>query len=144
MSDTTQSALALPSQNSQSLDVASKVISSSTMRLTSTPDKLAFAKALLSAKSASENILNTEILVKDIVIQSTDMVNERTGVVEEVPRTIFVDAKGHAYYGFGVPLYRDTRTILGVFDGVLPPEGVTVTISKQGTGNSKYLTLDVK
>lgn len=144
MSDTNSSALALPSQNTGSVDSVAKVITSSTMRLTSTPDKLAFAKALLSAKSASENILNKTIKVHDIVIQSADMANERTGVIEAVPRTIFVDDKGEAYYGFGVPLYRDARTILGVFDGFLPPEGVEVTISKQGTGNSKYLTLDLK
>lgn len=136
-------ALALPQQNTQTLDAVTRVIESSTLSVNTTAEKLAFAKALLSAKSARDNILNKEFMVSDIVVQATEMLNERSGVIETVPRTILVNDKGDAYYAFGVPVYRDARTILAVFDGRLP-EPIAVTVGQGGTGNSKYLTLDIK
>jgi hypothetical protein len=142
MSDT--SALAIPATSTENTGGRVSVVhESSTLAPVTHAEKIAFAKAVMSAESAKDNVLGQVIEVKEIIIQSTDMVNEQTGELEAVPRTVLVTPKGDAYYAFGGPVYRDARTILAIFGGTLP-EPIKVKVTQGGTGNRKYLTLDVQ
>lgn len=142
MSDT--SALAIPTTSTENTGGRVSVVKeSSTLAPVTHAEKIAFAKAVMSAQSAKDNVLNQVVEVKEIIIQSTDMVNEQTGELEAVPRTVLVTPKGEAYYAFGGPVYRDARTILAIFGGKLT-EPVKVKVAQGGTGNRKYLTLDIQ
>lgn len=115
----------------------------STLQPKTHAEKVGFAKAVMSAKSAKDEKLNKVITVKEIIIQSTDMLNESTGELEPTPRTVLIEPDGSAYYAFGGPVYRDARTILAIFGGFLP-EPIDVKLTQGGTGTRKYLTLDVQ
>ena len=103
--------------------------------------KAALMEALSNSVPVSEN-LNKRIDLVNLVVESIDLANESTGVIETQPRVIFIDATGTAYHAISGPVFRDTQRLLAIMGHPSTwPAPLPVKISKNGQGTRQYFTL---
>lgn len=62
-----------------------------------------------------EDHLNEDINLKDVVMQTVDVVNESTGEVDSAVRTTLIDDKGKAYSATSSELVKSLRTMMGIW-----------------------------
>lgn len=103
--------------------------------------KLEVFNAVTNSLPIADNLGKTINLV-NIVVQSVEMTDENSGEVQDVPRTILVDADGTAYHAISGGLFRSVETMLGV---VGHPSGwpapLPVAVTREGSGTNKYFTM---
>lgn len=68
-------------------------------------------KALSNSQPIADN-LGVEIALKDFVVQSVQIEDEKTGEVNEAPRVTLVDADGNAFHGTSVGLLSAVRNLI--------------------------------
>jgi hypothetical protein len=106
-------------------------------------DRKVIAAAVLGATSISE-VLGKTINLKNVIVQKSEMTDNRTGELTTVPRTLLIADDGSAYYGFGVPLYRDVESVISVMGAPGTwPTALPVVVSQEGKAPSKYFTLNL-
>ena len=102
-----------------SRDYASEITSGSMGVWSSFPaETLEDKKRLYSATSDSKkisDILDQYINLKDIIVETVDMANEETGIVEPQPRVILLTDKGEAYAAISSVIMSDVKKILAYF-----------------------------
>ena len=152
MSETTVSTEIAPIENSAPVAglgselanlTSGRVAGYSSIQGTDFTSRVAVVSAMNGAVPVADNLGKT-INLKDVVIQSVTLVNERTGELQEVPRITFIDDDGTAYSATSDVLYKDLKNffaILGTPNNWPAPLPVKVTKEKAKVGS--FFTLSI-
>lgn len=100
---------------------------------------------IFNAVNDAENIsdLNGKPFeITDMVIESAEFVNEKTGEVDQAVRTIFITPDGKAYQAFSGPVFNAAKRILTLL-GVPSdwPAPLKVRVIEEGKGINRYYKL---
>lgn len=80
--------------------------------------------------------------IADLVIESTEFVNEKTGEIEPAVRTIFITPSGDAYQAFSGPIFNAAKRILTLLgDPAQWPAPLKVRVTEEGSGKNRFYKL---
>lgn len=80
--------------------------------------------------------------IADMVIESTEFVNEKTGEIEPSVRTIFITPSGDAYQAFSGPIFNAAKRILTLLGEPSQwPDPLKVTVTEEGSGKNRFYKL---
>lgn len=119
------------------------IVGYSSNKATDFGSRVAIVNALTNATPVADN-LDKVIQLRDVVIQSVNLVNERTGELQEVPRITLIDADGKSFHATSDVIYKDLKNffaILGEPNAWPAPLPVKVTKEKAKQGN--FFTLSI-
>jgi hypothetical protein len=89
--------------------------------------------------------INKTIEVKEILIENVELVNEKTGQLEIVPRTVLIDPKGKSYVAVSFGIFNSIKRVVQMFGepntwGGTP---VKVEVKQIKKGENSILTLTI-
>lgn len=97
--------------------------------------------AVNDAKPVSD-LNGKPFVIADLVIESTEFVNEKTGEIEPSVRTIFITPDGDAYQAFSGPVFNAAKRLLGLLgEPESWPEPVKVRVTEEGKGTNRFYKL---
>lgn len=105
----------------------------------------AATKAVTNSQPIADH-LGKKIAMKNVIIQSVEMVDEKDGTLNDVPRIIIVDADGNSFHAISGPLLRDLENIFGMLKGGPEawPEPVEIVVTeKKGNNSYKFFSMDI-
>lgn len=111
-------------------------------------DDFATRKAQIQATTNSQPLsdhLGKKIALANLIVQSADMVDEKSGEIRAVPRVILVDKDGNSFHAISGPLVRDLENVIGMMGDPGSwgqPLDISVTEQK-GNGGYKFFKLAV-
>lgn len=80
--------------------------------------------------------------IADLVIESTEFVNDKTGEIEPAVRTIFITPSGDAYHAFSGPIFNAAKRILTLLgEPAQWPAPLKVRVTEEGSGKSRFYKL---
>ncbi len=80
--------------------------------------------------------------IADLVIESTEFVNEKTGEIEPAVRTIFITPSGDAYQAFSGPIFNAAKRILTLLgEPAQWPAPLKVRVTEEGAGKNRFYKL---
>jgi hypothetical protein len=80
--------------------------------------------------------------IADLVIESTEFVNEKTGEIEPAVRTIFINPSGDAYQAFSGPIFNAAKRILTLLGEPSQwPAPLKVRVTEEGSGKNRFYKL---
>lgn len=80
--------------------------------------------------------------IADLVIESTEFVNEKTGEIEPAVRTIFITPDGDAYQAFSGPIFNAAKRILTLLgEPAHWPAPLKVRVTEEGSGKNRFYKL---
>lgn len=80
--------------------------------------------------------------IKDMVIESAEFVNEKTGEIDQAVRTIFITPDGKAYQAFSGPVFNAAKRILTLLgEPSRWPAPLKVRVTEEGKGVNRYYKL---
>lgn len=80
--------------------------------------------------------------IADLVIESAEFVNEKTGEIEPAVRTIFITPSGDAYQAFSGPIFNAAKRILTLLGEPLQwPAPLKVRVTEEGSGKNRFYKL---
>lgn len=80
--------------------------------------------------------------IADLVIESTEFVNEKTGEIEPAVRTIFITPSGDAFQAFSGPIFNAAKRILTLLgDPSQWPAPLKVRVTEEGSGKNRFYKL---
>lgn len=80
--------------------------------------------------------------IADLVIESTEFVNEKTGEIEPAVRTIFITSSGDAYQAFSGPIFNAAKRILTLLGEPSQwPAPLKVRVTEEGSGKNRFYKL---
>lgn len=80
--------------------------------------------------------------ISDMVIESTEFVNEKTGEIDPAVRTIFITPDGKAYQAFSGPVFNAAKRILTLLgDPSQWPAPLKVKVTEEGKGINRFYKL---
>lgn len=113
----------------------------STIEAVDFESKVALMTALSNSEPIAENLKKT-ILLANVVVESTDMADEKTGEIKAQPRILLIDSKGNAFHAISTPLYRDVKRFLSIMKHPSTwAAPAPVYVVQEGQGTRKYFTL---
>lgn len=98
-------------------------------------------EATTNSVPLAEN-LNKKIELVNVVMQVIDMADEKTGEIQQVPRTVLLAKDGTAYHAISQGIFKSVENIFGILG--MPdtwPAPLGVKALRQGTGTNQYFTL---
>lgn len=122
---------------------AGRVVGYSSNKATDFGSRVGIVNAMTNATPVAEH-LDKVINLKDVVIQSVALVNERTGELQDVPRITLIDTDGRAFSATSDVIYKDLKNffaILGEPNNWPAPLPVKVTKEKAKVGS--FFTLSI-
>lgn len=80
--------------------------------------------------------------IADLVIESTEFINEKTGEIEPAVRTIFITPSGDAYQAFSGPIFNAAKRILTLLGEPSQwPAPLKVRVTEEGSGKNRFYKL---
>lgn len=80
--------------------------------------------------------------ITDMVIETAEFMNEKTGEVDQAVRTIFITPDGKAYQVFSGPVFNAAKRILTLLgDPADWPAPLKVRVTEEGKGINRYYKL---
>lgn len=80
--------------------------------------------------------------IADLVIESTEFVNEKTGEIEPAVRTIFITPSGEAHQAFSGPIFNAAKRILTLLgEPAQWPAPLKVRVTEEGSGKNRFYKL---
>lgn len=105
-------------------------------------DKMNLLKAINNSTPLLEKV-GEEIAIVDIVMQSVEIANESTGIVEDAVRITLIDADGNAWNATSKGIAQSLKQVIGVLGepGTWEEPLVATVAEEQGRNRFRYLTL---
>lgn len=89
------------------------------------------------------DFINKSIKVKDVLVETIDLVNDETGEVERAPRVVLIDDKGRAYQAVSLGIFNAVKKAIQIFGEPTWDEPIEFTVKQISVKNGSMLTLDV-
>lgn len=108
--------------------------------------KVAIYNAIADAEMKLDDFINMELKITDVVVHPVEIVDEQTGVVSKMLRTILIDEKGVGYAAVSYGVLSSLQRIFGIVGKPSwKDEPLTIMPKKETTRNgNKVTTLALK
>lgn len=109
----------------------------SSMKLETIEERKGLFNALETCDVLLNDVVNTEILIKDVYIEERQVVNEDTGEVQNKYRTIIFDTDGKTYATGAYGVYNSIKKLIQVYGLPTWDNGVKVKVAKKTIKDGK-------
>lgn len=140
MSDNT--AVAVSVKHDGIAEITEKAGFYTSLQLSTRADKMKMLKAINNSTPLLDQV-GKEISIVDLVLQSVEIANDQTGLIESTTRITLIDNDGHAYHATSKGIaqaLRQTFNVLGAPTEWDEPLVVGVK-EERGRNGFRYLTL---
>lgn len=112
-----------------------------TIKAETMQEKKHLYNALQNATGRMDDILNIPFDLKDVIIHPVQIVDNKTGEVEDVLRTVLIDKDGSSYEGVTMGILTSLKRIFDIFGRPETwEEPLTVKLVKRDTKNGNKMT----
>lgn len=109
----------------------------SSMALETIQDRKDLYNALETCDVLLNDVVNTEIMIKDVYVEEREVLNEDTGEVQNKYRTIIFDLDGKTYATGAYGVYNSIKKLMKVYGLPTWEEGVKVKVAKKPIKDGK-------
>lgn len=88
--------------------------------------------------------INKVIKVKDVFVESIEVPNQETGVIESAPRVVLIDDKGEAYQAVSMGIFNAVKNAMQVFGQPTWDDPLPCLIKQISVKNGSMLTFDIQ
>lgn len=105
-------------------------------------DKAKLYNALNAPEVKIADHIGKEIVMKDVIIEPVEIVDDKTGEVRTTPRATLIDVNGHTYTATSYGIYNALKRIFALY-GVPTWDGIPVRVRQITNGANRIFTLDI-
>lgn len=106
-------------------------------------DKAKLYNALNAPEVRIADHIGKEIVIRDVIIEPVDIVDEKTGDVRTTPRVTLIDVNGHTYTATSYGIYNSLKRIFGLYGSPTWEDGIPVRVRQITNGANRIFTLDI-
>lgn len=106
-------------------------------------EKVKLYNAITNPEERLGDHINTAINVKDVLIEVIELVQEETGELQPVPRTILIAEDGTTYVAVSIGIFQAVKRVINLFGEPTWKEPVEMKIKQITKGDRKMLTLEL-
>lgn len=109
-------------------------------------DRKTLAKIYNAMNNPSHKVsdyINKTIMVKDVFVELIELVDEKTGVVENVQRVVLIDEQGEAYQAVSSGIFNAVKNAIQVFGAPSWDDPLPCTVKQVQVKNGTMLTFEV-
>lgn len=111
--------------------------------LSSPEQKVKLYNAINGATDKISALINVEIKMKDAVMIPSQAVDDKTGELKYIVRSIIIDTDGNSYASSSSGMQNSLRNILAIFGTLHFEEGLKVKIKQVETKRGRTFTLEL-
>ena len=100
-------------------------------------------KAMNNPSNRVADFIGKRIKIKDIFVESVDIENEETGVIDTVPRIIIFEDKNETYEAVSRGLFNALQKLISVFGMPTYDEPIEIEIKQKAVKKGSMLTFDI-
>ena len=89
------------------------------------------------------DLINKRIAVSDVLIEIRELLNEETGEIARVPRTVLIAPDGTGYQATSVGIFNAVRTAFNAFGPAPWEPALKILIKQKPVAKGSMLTFDV-
>lgn len=120
-----------------------KVTMFTSMSAETVDEKKALFNAMNNPQKRVADMIGKEIAIRDVFVESVDMVNEETGEVTIAPRIVLVDTKGVSYQCVSTGIFSALKKLFQIFGMPTWENGIKTEVAQIQKGKRNILTLRV-
>ena len=120
-----------------------KVTMFTSMSAQTVDEKKALFNAMNNPEKRVADMIGKEIVIRDVFVESVDMVNEETGEVTIAPRIVLVDVKGVSYQCVSTGIFSALKKLFQIFGMPTWENGIKTEVAQIQKGKRNILTLRV-
>ena len=120
-----------------------KVTMFTSMSAQTVDEKKALFNAMNNPQKRVADMIGKEIVIRDVFVESVDMVNEETGEVTIAPRIVLVDVKGVSYQCVSTGIFSALKKLFQIFGMPTWENGIKTEVAQIQKGKRNILTLRV-
>ena len=120
-----------------------KVTMFTSMSAQTVDEKKALFNAMNNPQKRVADMIGKEIAIRDVFVESVDMVNEETGEVTIAPRIVLVDVKGVSYQCVSTGIFSALKKMFQIFGMPTWENGIKTEVAQIQKGKRNILTLRV-
>lgn len=106
-------------------------------------DRAAVFNAANNPDHKLADYINKTIVVRDVLAEQVELVDDETGEVAESVRVVFVDMDGESYQTISTGVYSALKRAIQVFGAPTWDEGLPITVKQVQVARGSMLTFDV-
>ena len=106
-------------------------------------DKAKLYNAINSPEVRIADHIGKEIVMRDVIIEPVEIVDEKTGEVRITPRVTLIDVNGHTYTATSYGIYNSLKRIFGLYGSPTWEDGIPVRVRQITNGANRIFTLDI-
>lgn len=99
--------------------------------------------ALNNPEFRVSNFINKKILVENVLVEVREILDEETGEIDIVPRTVLIDKDGKAYQATSKGVFNALKNAYEVFGKAPWTPPLEIEIKQIAVGKGSMLTFDV-
>ena len=100
-------------------------------------------KAINNPSNRIADFIGKRIKIKDIFVESVDIENEETGVIDTVPRIVIFDDNNETYEAVSRGLFNALQKLISVFGMPTYDEPIEIEIKQKAVKKGSLLTFDI-
>jgi len=113
------------------------------LQATTRKEKVALYNAISNPQERLGDHINEKIMVKDLLIEIIELVNDSTGELQRVPRMVILDDKGVSYVAVSIGIFSALKRIIKLFGEPTWEEPVELKVKQITKGEKKLLTFEL-
>ena len=120
-----------------------KVTMFTSMSAQTVDEKKALFNAMNNPEKRVADMIGKQIAIRDVFVESVDMVNEETGEITIAPRIVLVDTKGVSYQCVSTGIFSALKKMFQIFGMPTWENGIKTEVAQIQKGKRNILTLRV-
>ena len=126
------------------IDLTARTSSYSSLVANTPEEKAALFNLMNNPEKRLSECINMTIEAKDVIIETVECINEKTGEVTKVPRTIIVDKNGVGYQCASFGVFNALKKIFAVFGAPTWETPLPLVVMQITSKEHKIMTLNIK
>ena len=90
------------------------------------------------------DFINKVIVVKDVLAEQIELVDDETGKVDTAVRVVLIDVDGKSYQAVSNGIFNAVRKAIAIFGEPTWDDGIPILIKQVSVGKGSMLTFDVQ
>lgn len=133
----------------EQIDYAGEIIKTSqnmfcSMKAESQEEKVQLFNALNGDTKPIKDMVNTELMIKDVFIETVECRNEETGEITVCPRTVLIDTKGNGYTAVSIGVFSSLKKLFQIFGEPTWEKGLCIVPKIISKDKKSITTLTVR
>lgn len=106
-------------------------------------DKAKLYNALSNPEVKISDHIGNKIEMRDVIIETIEITDKKTGETKNVPRVIIIDRDGHSYVATSNGIYNAIMRIFALYGEPTWEECIPVIVRQMTIGANRVFTLDI-